>query len=299
VTGVGQRSLWRDAASRLAANRAAMAGLVVVALFAFVAIAAPILAPYDPAAGDTRNHELDPFWGDPAYRSAAFPLGTDQLGRDVLSRLIWSARVSLLIGFVPVSIIVTIGVAVGLVAGYYGRWADLLLMRAVDVIYAFPELLFVIVIVTAARGTWIGELGSGIVLIFVSIATVSWVGMARLVRGQVLALRGLEFIDAARAMGASDRRILVRHVLPNVLAPVIVAVAFGVPGAMLTESALSFLGIGIKPPTPSWGVMINEGFTLAIQSPWPVLMPAVCISVVMLAFTFLGDGLREALDPRA
>lgn len=293
-----ERSLWGDALERLRRNRAAMVGLAVVILFALIAIFAPLLAPYDPVVGNTAKHELDPVFGDPRYRDPAHLLGTDQLGRDILSRLIYSARVSLIIGFVPITLILLIGVTVGLLAGFFGGWLDNFLMRIVDVVYAFPDLLFVITIVTAARGTAIGDVANGLVLIFISIAIVSWVGMARLVRGQVLTLKEREFVEAGRAVGGSNRHLILRHILPNTMAPIIVAAAFGVPGAMLTESTLSFLGIGIKPPTPTWGVMINEGFTVVLQSPWPVLLPALCISIVMLGFTFLGDGLRDALDPR-
>jgi oligopeptide transport system permease protein len=171
-------------------------------------------------------------------------------------------------------------------------------MRFTDVIYAFPDLLFVIIIMATLRNTWLGEIAGGLVLIFVALAVVSWVGLARLVRGQVLSLKEKEFIEAARATGVPTKRIMVRHLFPNALAPVIVSAAFAIPGAMLAESVLSFIGIGIRPPTPTWGVMINEGFVVFSQSPWPVLLPAICISIVMLAFTFVGDGLRDALDPR-
>ena len=185
-----------------------------------------------------------------------------------------------------------------MLSGYVGGWLDNLLMRFTDIIYAFPDLLFVIIIVATLRGTGLGEILGGLMLIFVGIAIVNWVGLARLVRGQVLALKHREFVEAARAIGASPGRIMLRHLLPNVLAPVIVSIAFAVPGAMLTEATLSFLGIGIRPPTPTWGAMINEGFVVFSTTPWPVLLPALCISAVLLAFTFVGDGLRDALDPR-
>jgi oligopeptide transport system permease protein len=185
-----------------------------------------------------------------------------------------------------------------LVAGYFGGWIDNVLMRFTDVIYAFPDLLFVIIIMATLRNTWLGDILGGLVLIFVALAVVNWVGLTRLVRGQVLSLKEKEFIEAARATGVPTKRIMLRHLFPNALAPVIVSLAFAIPGAMLAESVLSFIGIGIRPPTATWGVMINEGFGVFAQSPWPVLLPAICISVVMLAFTFLGDGLRDALDPR-
>lgn len=293
-----QRSLWGDAVYRLKRNRAAMAGLAVVLVAAVLAILAPIIAPYDPIRQDTPNSLMEPFWGNPKFTLAQYPLGSDQLGRDILSRLIWSARISLIVGFVPVTLVFLVGATVGMAAGFYGKWVDSFLMRIVDIIYAFPDLLFLIIIMATLRGTFLGELLGGLVLMFLAIAVVGWVGMARLVRGQVLSLKEKEFVEAARATGATNGRIMVRHLFPNTLAPIIVSVAFGVPSAILAEATLSFLGIGIKPPTPTWGVMINEGFVVFSTTPWPVLLPAFCISLVMLAFTFLGDGLRDALDPR-
>lgn len=293
-----QRSLWQDAWWRLRRNKAAMLGLGIIALTAFLAIFASFIAPYDPTAQDTKANNMDPFWVNSIYHSSKYLLGSDELGRDILSRLIWSTRISLIVGLVPTAIVFSIGVTLGLVAGYVGGWLDNLLMRFTDIIYAFPDLLFVIIIMATLRSTWLGDLMGGLVLIFVALAVVNWVGLARLVRGQVLSLKEKEFIEAARATGVPTKRILIRHLFPNALAPVIVSLAFAIPGAMLAESVLSFLGIGIRPPTATWGVMINEGFTVFSQSPWPVLLPAVCISIVMLAFTFLGDGLRDALDPR-
>jgi oligopeptide transport system permease protein len=293
-----QRSLWADAWWRLRRNKAAMFGLVIIALASFCAIFAPLIAPYEPTAIDTKVNNMDPFFVDSQYHNSRFLLGSDQLGRDILSRLIWSARISLVVGLVPTLIIFTLGLTLGLTAGYFGGWIDNLLMRFTDVIYAFPDLLFVIIIMATLRNTWLGDIMGGLILIFVALAVVNWVGLTRLVRGQVLSLKEKEFIEAARATGVPTKRIMIRHLLPNALAPVIVSLAFAIPGAMLAESVLSFIGIGIRPPTATWGVMINEGFTVFSQSPWPVLMPAICISVVMLAFTFLGDGLRDALDPR-
>lgn len=293
-----QRSLWQDAWHRLRRNRAAMAGLLVVALAGLAALFAPALAPFDPVVQDTRNSLMEPIWGNPKYVRADHLLGTDQLGRDILSRLIYGARVSMLIGFVPVAIIFLIGGTIGMVSGFYGGWLDNLLMRITDVVYAFPDLLFLIIILATLRNTGAGDLGNGLVLIFVALAVVSWVGLARLVRGQVLSLKEKEFVEAARAIGARPARIMLRHLAPNALAPVIVFVAFSIPSAILAEATLSFIGIGIKPPLPSWGAMINEGFIVFSATAWPVLLPAICISIVMLGFTFLGDGLRDALDPR-
>jgi len=280
-----------------------MAGLVVIVLAALVALLAPLIAPYDPTTvrdgtGRQAPTLADPVWGDPRYTDPRYPLGTDQIGRDILSRLVWGARVSMLVGFVPVALIFVIGATVGMVAGWYGGWVDQILMRVTDVIYAFPDLLFLIIIMATLRNTALGDLMGGLVLMFAAIAVVNWVGMARLVRGQVLSLREREFVEAARATGVPARRIMARHLFPNALAPVIVAVAFGIPSAMLGEATLSFIGIGVRPPTPTWGAMINEGFQVFSASPWPVMLPATCIGVVMLSFTFLGDGLRDAIDPR-
>ena len=293
-----QRSLWQDAIYRLMRNRAAMAGIVIIALAGLMAIFAPFIAPYDPLLQHTSRNAYEPFWGDQRYFDASYPLGTDWLGRDLLSRLIYSARVSMIVGFVPVAIVFVVGSSVGMVAGYAGGWVDQLLMRITDIIYSFPDLLFLLIIMATLRNTWLGDLLGGLVLIFFGIAIVAWVGMARLMRGQVLSLKEKEFVEAARCIGASPTRIIFRHLFPNAVAPAIVAISFGIPGAMLAEATLSFIGIGIKPPTPTWGVMINEGFVVFSTSPWPVLLPAFCIAIVMLSFTFLGDGLRDALDPR-
>ncbi len=275
-------SLWGDALRRLVRNRLAMFGLVIILLFSFLAVFAPIIAPHDYA---------EQFWDHIAeYPSWQFPLGTDLNGRDVLSRMIYGARVSMTVGLVAQFIVVLIGVPIGAIAGYYGGKVDTAIMRFVDIMYAFPTLLFVILIMTM--------LGKGLFNIFIAIGLVGWVTLSRLVRAQVLALREKEFIKAARTMGASTGRILLRHILPNALTPIIVAVTFGIPQAIFTEAALSFIGVGINPPTPSWGQMVGE-YQQYIRSYWHMsLFPAVAIGLLMLAFTFFGDGLRDALDPR-
>jgi oligopeptide transport system permease protein len=293
-----QRSLWQDAFWRLRRNRAAMVGIFIIALASFCAIFAGLIAPYEPTAINTATNNMDPLFVGGKYTNPNYILGSDQLGRDILSRLIWSSRISMVVGLVPTLLVFAMGASLGMFAAYFGGWVDNLLMRFTDIIYAFPDLLFVIIIMATLRNTWLGDIMGGLVLIFVALAVVSWVGLARLVRGQVLSLKEKEFIEAARATGVPTGRIMLRHLFPNALAPVIVSLAFAIPGAMLSESVLSFIGIGIRPPTATWGVMINEGFVVFSQSPWPVLLPALCISIVMLAFTFLGDGLRDALDPR-
>ncbi|HLZ49007.1 MAG TPA: ABC transporter permease [Candidatus Limnocylindria bacterium] len=293
-----QRSLWQDALWRLRRNKAAMLGLGIIVIAALMAILAPYIAPYDPTVNDTAHNNMDPLFVGGQYTNSKFLLGSDELGRDILSRLIWSARVSMVVGIVPTSLVFLIGASLGMLAAFYGGWVDNLLMRFTDIIYAFPDLLFLIIIMATLRNSPIGDVLGGLFLMFVALAIVNWVGLARLVRGQVLSLKEKEFVEAARAIGVPTRRIMIRHLFPNALAPVIVSLAFSIPGAMLAEATLSFIGIGIKPPTATWGVMINEGFVVFSQSPWPTLLPAFCISIVMLAFTFVGDGLRDALDPR-
>jgi oligopeptide transport system permease protein len=294
-----QRSLWGDALYRLMRNKAAVAGLVVIFSAFMVAIFAQFLAPYSPIEiPQNPASQMEPLWTGSKYTDPRYLLGTDFLGRDIVSRLMFASRVSMVVGFIPTAIVFGLGVTVGMVAGYFGGWLDQILMRFTDIIYAFPDFLFLLIIVASFRNSPFGKILDGLMLIFVAIAIVGWVGVARLTRGQVLALKEREFVEAARAVGATPRRIMAKHLLPNALAPLIVTAAFAVPGAILGEATLSFLGVGIIPPTPSWGQMINEGFPLFAANPWAVLLPAICISVVMLAFTFVGDGLRDALDPR-
>jgi len=297
------RSLWGDALRRLMRNKMAVAGVVVIAIFAVLAIAAPIVAPHDPTfqsrdRPDRGNGGVDlpPFWN--ADGKIAYPLGTDGLGRDILSRVVYGARVSMTVGFIPMLITVFLGMLIGLIAGYRGGWIDNLLMRITDITYAFPDILFVLIVVGALRDTAIADFLGGLPLIFGALSIVGWVGIARLVRGQVLSLREKEFIEAARAIGTPDSRIMFTHLMPNSLAPVIVVATFAVPGFILTEAFLSFIGIGVKPPTPTWGSLINDGYTSINSSPHEVWIPAVCIGLLTLSFVFLGDGLRDALDPR-
>jgi oligopeptide transport system permease protein len=282
-----QRSLWGDALYRLMRNRAAVVGLIVIAAAFLVAALAPVISPYSPIdIPKNPASQMEPVWTGSKYTDPRYLLGTDFLGRDIVSRLIYASRVSMVVGFIPTSIVFAIGITVGLVAGFFGGWLDQILMRFTDIIYAFPDFLFLLIIVASFRNSPFGKIMDGLALIFVAIAIVGWVGVARLTRGQVLSLKEREFVEAARSVGATPRRLMTKHLLPNV------------PSAILGEATLSFLGVGIVPPTPSWGQMINEGFPLFAANPWAVLLPAICISVVMLAFTFVGDGLRDALDPR-
>ena len=267
---------------RLRRNKLAMVGLVVVITLALLAIFADVIAPYPYTK--TNFSRLN----DPPSRD--YPLGTDQIGRDMLSRMIYGARVSMLVGLGAQLIVVSIGVPIGALSGFFGGRTDLLLSRFIDVMYAFPRLLFVILVMSM--------LGAGLMNIFIAIGLTGWVGIARQTRAQVLAIKEKEFVDGARAMGAGYLRVLVKHVLPNALTPIVVAVTFGIPEAIFTEAALSFIGVGINPPTPSWGQMVGEGQQY-LRSYWHLcVFPAIAIAATMLAFTFFGDGVRDALDPK-
>ncbi|OLB99039.1 MAG: peptide ABC transporter permease [Candidatus Rokubacteria bacterium 13_1_40CM_68_15] len=275
-------SLARDALRRLLRNKLAVAGGLVVIALCVVAIFANVLAPY--AYTKTNFGRLN------EGPSRDYPLGTDQLGRDVLSRIIYGARISMLVGLGAQVIIVLLGVPIGALSGYLGGRTDLALTRIVDVMYAFPRLLFVILVMSM--------LGAGLANIFIAIGVTGWVGIARQTRAQVLALKEKEFADAARALGAGGGRVLARHIVPNALTPIVVAVTFGIPEAIFTEAALSFIGVGINPPTPSWGQMVGEGQQY-LRSYWHLcVFPSIAIAVTMLSFTFLGDGVRDALDPK-
>lgn len=268
---------------RVARNRGTLVGFAVVILLALAAAAAPWLAPGNPTRG-----ELSAVLRAP---STAFPLGTDAQGRDVLSRVLFGARLSLAVGLTSQVISLATGLFLGLLAGFRGRWVDAVVMRAADVTLAFPSLLLLIAVAAAVRPS--------LPVVCVVIGAVGWAGMARLVRGQVLVARGLDYVQAARALGASDVRLVARHVLPNVLGPVIVAATLGVGSAIMAEAALSFVGLGAQPPTPSWGAMIAEGRDLLRVAPWVSLFPGLAIGLTVLGVNLVGDGLRDALDVRA
>ncbi len=285
------RSLWSDAWRRLRKNRLAVAGLVVIALLAAIAIFAPLLAPHSYRDVVYSGHTN-------AKPGEAGLLGADNLGRDVLSRLIYGARISLSVGLVVQFVVVVIGVPLGALAGYFGGWVDTLISRFTDIMYAFPSLLLIILLNSALRESPIKQLLGGLFVIFIAIGLSAWVGDTRLMRGQIISLKGREYVEAARALGASSGRIVWKHLLPNALGPVLVSITFGIPGAIFAEAALSYLGIGVIPPTPSWGAMINEGQQSIFYSPTQVIFPGLAIAITMLSFTFLGDGLRDALDPR-
>jgi len=273
-------SLW----TRLARDPRAVIGIGVVALIVLLAAAAPLVARHDPLAIDLMRQLRGP--------SAEHWLGTDVQGRDVWARLVFGARISLAVGLLSQGIALVLGVALGLVAGFYGKWIDEVVMRLADVTLAFPTLLLLVAMVAAPQPSL------GVVL--VTIGVVGWAGMARLVRAQVLVVRQLEYVQALRALGARDFRIVMRHVLPNVVAPVVIASTLGVAGAIMAEAALSFLGLGVAPPTPSWGAMIAEGrdLTQLRNAPWTSLFPGLAIGAAVLGFNLLGDALRDAMDPR-
>ena len=272
------------ATERLRRDKRAWFGILVVVLMVAAAIAAPLLGRHDPLSIDL-SAALRPPSGEHWF-------GTDIQGRDVWSRLVHGARVSLAAGIVSQGIALALGIVLGLVAGYYGKWIDEVVMRLADVTLAFPTLLLLIAMVAALQPS--------MVVVFATIGLVGWAGMARLVRGQVLVVRQLEYVQAIRSLGGGDARILFRHILPSVIAPVVIAATLGVAGAIMAESALSFLGLGVQPPTPSWGSMIADGRDLyqLRRAPWTSFFPGLAIGAAVLGFNLLGDALRDAIDPR-
>lgn len=305
------RSLWSNAWRQFRRNKLAMVGLAYLIFLAFVAVLAPVIAPHNPVQSDLRAAGK--------YRQAAwietdnpkttgdwsYPLGTDGNGRDVFSRLVFGTRISLVVGFIPMAVIMLIGIPVGLIAGYLGGTLDNILMRLTDIVYAFPALLFFIIMQISFGDTYVGSLLNGLVLLFITLSIINWTGVARLVRGDTLSLKEKEFVEAARASGASSWRQISRHILPNALGSIIVAGAFIVPGAIIAEAVLTYLGIGLRPdvdlnaPFPtSWGQMIQAGQTAYRNQPWLLIAPSVAVALITLSFTFVGDGLRDALDPR-
>lgn len=302
-------SLWRDAWRRLLRNKMAVAGGVFIILITLAAIFAddwfiawaldrepePFLAPYSWDDTDFQHTRASPSLQRTEEGNPPHIMGTDKYGRDVFSRIIFGSRVSLAVGLFGSLVIMTFGLAYGSVSGFLGGRADTLMMRFVDVMYAFPTLLFIILIMVIL-GSTAGF--AGIRNLVLGIGLVSWMGMARLVRGQFLSLREKEFVEAARMIGTGSASIISRHLLPNSLGPIIVAVTLGIPGLIMTEATLSFIGLGVPPPFPSWGQMINDGWRAIRSDPHLLIFPAVTLSLTMLAFNFLGDGLRDALDPK-
>lgn len=278
-----QRSQLNMAFERFRAHRPAVAGVFVLGTLALLSAAAPLISPYDPD-----KTALLLIYDPP---SLAHPFGTDDLGRDLATRILYGGRVSLAIGLLAVTVAVSIGTLVGVVAGYYGRWIDSLLMRFVDMMYSFPRLFLLILFGVIFKGMTIG-------VIVLVLGVLSWMTTARLVRASFLSLKHREFVEAARCVGAGDRRIIVRHILPNSIAPIIVAATLGVAAAIIAESTLSFLGLGIQPPTSSWGNMLNHATTDMDKAPWIAIFPGLFIFLAVVSINFIGDGLRDALDPR-
>jgi peptide/nickel transport system permease protein len=278
-------TLFRLSVRRFVRHRLAVTGLIILAVFVVLAVLAPWIAPYDPTKLDLRAIKQPP--------SAAHIFGTDTVGYDVFSRFVWGARTSLTVGFGAVAVSVVIGTVLGVVAGYYGGWSDQLISRVIDSLLSLPALLLVAVFVSV--------IGPSLQSVIIVISLLTWPQIARIVRGQYLVLRESEFITATRVIGATDRSIMVRHLLPNVLGPLSVAATFYMAMAILLEAALSFLGLGVKPPAPSWGNMVNLATNAnTLQNmPWVWVPPAVAIALIVLAINFVGDGLRDAVDPRA
>ena len=260
----------------------ARAGMLIVAIVVIGAVTAPWLLPWDPATQDLPNRLQGPTW--------QHWFGLDELGRDILARVLLGARISLLVGVVVVGVSSVLGMAIGGVSGYYGGRIDQWIGRLMDVLMAFPGMLLAIALVAV--------LGPSLVNVVLALTVIGWVGYARLVRGQVLRAREFEYVTAAKALGAGTQRILIKHVLPSALPPLLVQATLGMAGAILSEAALSFLGLGVQPPTPSWGSMINGGRVHLLDAPHLTIFPGVLLAIVVLGFNFLGDGLRDAIDPR-
>ncbi|MFO0753289.1 MAG: ABC transporter permease [Thermodesulfovibrionales bacterium] len=268
--------------TRFRKNPLSVAGLVIILILASLAVLAPLVAPYEPTRIDVYNVLSSP--------TAAHPFGTDELGRDVLSRMIWGSRVSLRVGFIAVGIAITIGTVLGAFAGYYGGKTDAVLMRFVDIMLAFPTFFLILAVIAIVEPS--------ISTIMIVIGITGWMDVARLVRAEFLTLKERDFIAAARAIGAGDLRLIFRHIIPNALSPVFVAATFGIAGAILTESGLSFLGLGVQPPEPSWGNILTSGKDNITVAWWLSLFPGLAILITVLSYNLMGEGLRDALDPR-
>jgi len=293
---------WTSAFVRMRRNKLAMASACFLIALCLVAIFVPMFYRYTYAQQDYSAITLGPSWDH--------PMGTDQLGRDIMIRLIFGARISLTVGIVVQTVIMLIGVPAGLISGYMGGKVDTAVMRTVDVLYAIPTLLFVIIIMTFLRGTFSGEPSGawgtiarldertgGLVGVYIGLGIIGWLTVCRIVRANTLSLKQREFAEAARALGATSGRIMFRHLLPNTVAPIVVAATLGIPLAILAEAGISFLGLGVIPPMPSWGLMISEAIPNMRAHSYMLIFPAALLSVTVLAFNFLGDGLRDALDP--
>lgn len=277
------RSLWQDALARLRKNKLAMFGLVVLSIIVVLALLTPWIAPY--------NYEDQDLYLGATPPSMAHWFGTDVFGRDQLTRMLYGSRISLMVGLVATSVALLIGVLWGTIAGFIGGRVDSIMMRFVDILYALPFAIFIILLTVV--------FGRSMLLLFLAIGAVEWLTMARIVRGQVVSLRRQEFIEAAIAMGLTRWQIMRKHVIPNVLGPIIVYTTLTIPSVILLESFLSFLGLGIQPPQSSWGSLIKAGVETMEEYPWLLIYPGILLSLTLFSLNFLGDGLRDALDPRA
>jgi len=280
-TPVRQTTFSQDVWRRFRRNRLAVLGAVIVVLLVLVAVFADVVAPYSPTLVNL-NEQFEP-------PSLKHPFGTDYFGRDILSRVIHGARISLVIGLVPTVMALAFGTVVGVTAGFKGGKIDTVLMRLGDIVMAFPSLILAMVVTYT--------LGASLFTLFIALAVVGWAGAARVVRAQTLSLRQRDFVTASRAVGVGQAGIMFRHIIPNCLAPILILLTLGIPGAIMAEAGLSFLGVGAQPPTPSWGLMVNEGQEYLFSAPWASIFPGLAILVTVLAFNFVGDGLRDALDP--
>jgi len=303
------RSPLQDAWIVLLQNKVAVGSGIFLILVILIAIFAPLIAPQGIDEQTLKNNYMDPKFVDP---SSPYLLGADKFGRDILSRTIYGARVSLSVAIVASLVSLSIGLVYGLTAGYFGGTVDTIMMRIVDILYGFPFLIFVILLqvyfkAVANRGgagilaqpiVVLDRRMGGMLFIFIALGALNWIGMARIARGQVLAVKEKEFVEGARSIGASDMRIVFRHLLPNILGPCIVSETMAIPGYIFTEAFLSFIGLGVNAPTPSWGIMINNGYAAMRSHPHVLLTPAIALVLTTLAFNFLGDGLRDAFDPR-
>lgn len=313
-------NLWADALYRMSRNRAAIVGAALILILVLCAVFARYVAPYPYDVQDrTRTNNVPqwilsifPMMQPYAKLSDKFFLGSDYVGRDILSRLIYGAQISLAVAFVGPIVALLVGTVYGLISGFFGKVVDNIMMRFVDLMYAIPTMLLIILMMAFFRSSFaVGQPGSlryvlnsidkrfgGMLFIFIGIGLTAWMGTARLARGQVLSLREQEFVLAARAVGANNWRIIFRHILPNILGPLVITVTLAIPGYISTEAFLSFIGLGVNPPTPSWGSMISDGAQAIRSYPHQAVLPALALSITMFAFNFLGDGLRDALDPR-
>ena len=274
-------STWDKIISMIKTNKLAALSLIIIFVFCLCAVFAPLVAPHDPAFQNYEKVRVKP--------SREHLLGTDELGRDILSRIIYGARISIVIGLVPTTISMIIGTVLGLLAGFMGKKIDFIIMRLADIMLAFPSLLLAMVVMYT--------LGASLINIFIALSVVSWAGVARVVRSQTLSLKEKEFVEAAKSIGVKDSIIMLRHILPNCLPSLIVLFTMNIPESILSESSLSFLGIGAQPPASSWGLMVVHGKQWLFSEPWVAIAPGIAILILVLAFNFLGDGLRDAIDP--